>query len=79
LKCSYFSDGLGYVEGVAHDYVCHGTTTLFAALDIAAGTVFTDCKAQRRHRECLGFLKQIDRAAPSHLDIHILYGFLRIA
>ncbi len=35
--------GLGYVEGATHDYVRHGTTTLFAALDIASGTVFTEC------------------------------------
>jgi hypothetical protein len=34
--------GLGYVEGVTHDYVRHGTTTLFAALDIATATGFTD-------------------------------------
>jgi putative transposase len=36
--------GLGYVEGITHDYVRHGTTTLFAALDIASGAVFTECK-----------------------------------
>ena len=34
--------GLGYVEGVTHDYVRHGTTTLFAALDVATGAVFTE-------------------------------------
>ena len=40
--------GLGYVEGVTHDYVGHGTTTLFAALDIATGAVFTECKPRHR-------------------------------
>ena len=35
---------LGYVEGVTHDYLRHGTTTLFAALDVANGQVLTDCK-----------------------------------
>jgi len=45
--------GLGYVEGVTHDYVRHGTTTLFAALDIASGTVLTECKARHRHQEFL--------------------------
>ena len=35
--------GLGYIEGVTHDYIRHGTTTLFAALDIANGQVFTQC------------------------------------
>jgi putative transposase len=64
--------GLGYVEGVTHDYVRHGTTTLFAALDIATGIVFTDCKARHRHQEFLGFLKQIDQAVPSDLDIHLV-------
>src|SRR5881396_1296541 len=47
--------GLGYVEGVTHDYVRHGTTTLFAALDIATGTVFTECKPRHRHQEFLSF------------------------
>jgi hypothetical protein len=41
--------GLGYVEGITPDYVRHGTTTLFAALDIANGSVLTQCKAQHRH------------------------------
>src|SRR5712672_4733839 len=47
--------GLGYVEGVTHDYVRHGTTTLFAALDIASGRVFTECKPRHRHQEFLSF------------------------
>ena len=42
--------GLGYMEGITHDYVRHGTTTLFAALDIATGTVFTECKPRHRHQ-----------------------------
>ena len=45
--------GLGYVEGVTHDYVRHGTTTLFAALDIATGRVITQCKKRHRHQEFL--------------------------
>ena len=40
--------GLGYIEGVTHDYVRHGTT-LFAALDIANGQVITQCRARHRH------------------------------
>jgi putative transposase len=56
--------GLGYVEGVTHDYVRHGTTTLFAALDIATGAVFTECRPRHRHQEFLGFLKRIDQAVP---------------
>ena len=41
--------GLGYLEGVTHDFICHGTTTLFAALDVATGEVFTQCKPRHRH------------------------------
>jgi putative transposase len=43
--------GLGYVEGVTHDCVRHGTTTLLAAPDIATGAVFTECKPRHRHQE----------------------------
>ena len=64
--------GLGYVKGVTHDYVRHGTTTLFAALDIASGTVLTDCKARHRHQEFIEFLKRIDHAVPEGLDVHLI-------
>ena len=40
--------GLGYVEGVTHDYIRHGTTTLFAALDVATGQVITQCHPRNR-------------------------------
>ncbi len=43
--------GLGYVEGVTHDYIRHGTTTLFAALDEATGEVINQCRP--RHRQAL--------------------------
>src|SRR5258708_20276351 len=45
--------GLGYVEGVTHDYRRHGTTTLFAALDTANGKVLTKCRPRHRHQEYL--------------------------
>ncbi len=45
--------GLGYVEGVTHNYIRHGTTTLFAALEIASGKVLTQCKPRHRHQEFL--------------------------
>ena len=64
--------GLGYVEGVTHDYVRHGTTTLFAALDIATGKVLTSCKNRHRHQEYLEFLKQVDTNVPSDLGIHLV-------
>jgi putative transposase len=64
--------GLGYVEGVTHDYVRHGTTTLFAALDIASGKVLTQCRPRHRHQEFLSFLRHIDANVPSDLDIHLI-------
>ena len=64
--------GLGYVEGVTHDYVRHGTTTLFAALDIANGEVLTDCQPYHRHQEFLSFLRQIDANVPPELDLHLV-------
>jgi putative transposase len=64
--------GIGYVQGVTHDYVRHGTTTLFAALDIATGQVLTRCRARHRHQEYLDFLKQVDANVPKDLDIHLV-------
>jgi putative transposase len=64
--------GLGYVEGVTHDYKRHGTTTLFAALDIASGQILTQCKSRHRHQEFLKFLRHIDTSVPQDLDIHLV-------
>jgi len=64
--------GLGYVEGVTHDYVRHGTTTLFAALDIAHGSVLTQCKQRHRHQEFLSFLRHIEASVPAELDVHLI-------
>lgn len=64
--------GLGYVEGVTHDYVRHGTTTLFAALDVATGAVFTECRPRHRHQEFLSFLKRLDACIPPNLDVHLI-------
>jgi putative transposase len=64
--------GLGYIEGVTHDYVRHGTTTLFAALDIATGAVFTECKPRHRHQEFLSFLRRLDASIPEGLDVHLI-------
>jgi transposase len=64
--------GLGYVEGVTHDYVRHGTTTLFAALDIANGQVIAQCKPRHRHQEFLSFLRHVDANTPSELDLHLI-------
>ena len=64
--------GLGYVEGVTHDYRRHGTTTLFAALEVATGTVLTQCKQRHRHQEFLTFLRHIDANVPADLDVHLI-------
>lgn len=64
--------GLGYLEGVTHDYERHGTTTLFAALDIATGQVIGNCRKRHRHQEFLAFLRHIDASVPAGLDIHVI-------
>jgi putative transposase len=64
--------GFGYLEGVTHDYKRHGTTTLFAALDVLEGTVITECKPRHRHQEFLGFLRTIEANVPKNLDIHLI-------
>lgn len=64
--------GLGYVEGVTHDYVRHGTTTLFAALNVMNGQVLAQCRPRHRHQEFLAFLRSIDKAVPAELDIHCI-------
>ena len=64
--------GLGYVEGVTHDYTRHGTTTLFAALDIQSGEILTQCKRHHRHQEFLAFLRHVDASVPATLDVHLV-------
>jgi len=64
--------GLGYVEGVTHDYIRHGTTTLFAALDVATGAVIAECKPRHRHQEFLSFLRRIDKEVPKDLELHLI-------
>lgn len=57
----------GRIERRSHDYYRHGTTTLFAALDIATGQVTAALKPKHRHQEFLAFLKQIER---TYRDVH---------
>jgi transposase len=63
---------IGYIEGVTHDYVRHGTTTLYAALNIATGESLTACKRRHRHQEYLSFLKQVDASVSAELDMHLV-------
>ena len=58
-------------EKRTHDYVRHGTTTLFAALEIATGKVTGACKPRHRHQEFLAFLKQVARAYPTG-ELHLV-------
>ncbi|HEX5532712.1 MAG TPA: IS630 family transposase [Actinomycetales bacterium] len=60
----------GFPERRTHDYLRHGTSTLFAALEVATGKVTAACKPRHRHQEFLAFLKQVARAYPADLDEH---------
>jgi transposase len=61
----------GLPERRTHDYVRHGTTTLFAALEIATGKVTATCQPRHRHQEFLRFLRQVARAYPDR-DLHLV-------
>jgi transposase len=57
---------------LTHDYKRNGTTTLFAALNVANGQVIGNCLPRHRHQEYLRFLKQIDRATPPDQELHLI-------
>ena len=61
----------GLPEKRTHDYVRHGTSTLFAALDVATGKVTAACRPRHRHQEFLRFLKQVARAYPTG-ELHLV-------
>jgi transposase len=62
----------GIPERQTHDYKRHGTTTLFAALNLINGNVIAQCLPRHRHQEFLRFLRRIDRTVGAELDIHIV-------
>ncbi len=62
----------GRAGTMTHDYKRHGTTTLFAALNVATGEVVGECFDRHRHDEFLVFLKKLDRQAPRDLDLHLI-------
>src|SRR5712672_2897943 len=62
----------GQIERRSHDYKRHGTTSLFAALDVKAGTVVGKCMARHRASEFRKFLDEIERNVPANLDVHII-------
>lgn len=62
----------GQAERRTHDYARHGTTSLFAALDIATGTVIGRCYPKHRSTEFRKFLDQVEKAVPPDLDVHLV-------
>jgi transposase len=57
---------------MTHDYVRHGTTSLFAAFDVASGSVIAEHHRRHRHQEFLRFLKTVDQAVPADLELHLI-------
>ena len=62
----------GRAGTMTHDYKRNGTTTLFAALDVATGRVIGECMPRHRHQEFLRFLRAIDRNTPKPLHLHLV-------
>lgn len=57
---------------MTHDYKRHGTTTLFAALNVAEGSLISTCWPRHRHQEWLRFLRLIDRQVPQDKALHLI-------
>jgi transposase len=57
---------------MTHDYKRHGTTTLFAALNVLDGKVIAQCQPHHRHSEWLTFLRQIHRETPKDKTLHLI-------
>jgi transposase len=62
----------GRAGTMTHDYKRHGTTTLFAALNVLEGKVIGQCMQRHRHQEFIRFLRRIDRQTPADLDLHLI-------
>lgn len=62
----------GQIERRSHDYKRHGTTSLFAALDVKTGTVIGECHRRHRSVEFRKFLDTIDQNVPAALDVHLV-------
>src|SRR5438477_110282 len=57
---------------MTHDYKRHGTTTLFAALNVLEGKVIGQCMARHRHQEFIRFLNKINRETPARRELHLI-------
>ena len=68
--------GLPLKKGLAgtmtHDYKRHGTSRLFAALNVQNGKVIGECKKRHRHQEFLSFLKTVEKQSPKHKSLHLI-------
>jgi transposase len=62
----------GRLGTMTHDYKRHGTTTLFAALNVLDGKVIGECMARHRHQEFLRFLRRLDREIPKETPLHLI-------
>lgn len=64
--------GVGHIKTATHDYIRHGTVTLFAALNYLEGKIVSMLANKHRHQEWLKFLKQIDRETPAGVELHLI-------
>lgn len=64
--------GVGHIRTATHDYIRHGTVTLFAALSYLDGKIFRDTAARHTHTQWLSFLKKLDKEAPADLTLHLV-------
>ena len=62
----------GRAGTMTHDYKRHGTTTLFAALEMAEGLLYGMCMKRHRHQEWIRFLKRLDEQTPADYDLHLI-------
>jgi transposase len=62
----------GRLKTLTHDYKRNGTTTLFAAMELAQGKIIAECMPRHRHQEWIKFLKRIDAETPPELDLHLI-------
>ncbi len=62
----------GRAGTMTHDYKRHGTSTLFAALNVFTGEVIGECKQRHRHQELLSFLKTVEKQTPEDLELHVI-------
>ena len=62
----------GRAGTMTHDYKRNGTSTLFAALNVASGEVIGECKQKHRHQEFLSFLKTVEKQTPKEMELHLI-------